>query len=218
MLPKDIIFEISYYCDFLTKHRFKLVNKNSYQVIKIIYIPKKYEDELNNNILKNYSHLKFLVLSSSFGKFTDDSIRHMTTLLSLDISYCSKITDGGIKHMTELRYLDISNTKITNEGIKHMGELRYLDISDTKITNDVIKHMTELRYLDISNTKITDDGIQHMRNLNFLSACEHCNITSKGVKYMNLHTLVIEGNYFTLDTFTQEDINSIPEFSAGGPI
>ena len=61
MIPKDMIYEISYYCDFLTKHRLMLINKSSHQVIKSIkiqYIPSKYK--LSDKIIKNYPDLKFL--------------------------------------------------------------------------------------------------------------------------------------------------------------
>ncbi len=60
MLIKDIIFEISYYCDFLMKHRLKLINKSSYEVVKITYIPIDYKEFLTDNIVKNYFDIKFL--------------------------------------------------------------------------------------------------------------------------------------------------------------
>ena len=52
------MYEISYYCDFLTKHRLKLVNKNSYHATKIVYIPSKYS--YPNYILERYSDIRFL--------------------------------------------------------------------------------------------------------------------------------------------------------------
>ncbi len=58
MIPKDIIYEISYYFDFLTKNKLKQINKTAYQVVRIMYIPKKY-GLLTNFIIKKYPEIKF---------------------------------------------------------------------------------------------------------------------------------------------------------------
>ena len=131
MLYKDIIGEISYYCDFLTKHRLKQINKSSYQFIKITYIPRKYIDdfEVTDEILKNYLDIKFLDIRFGIGsgrKITDDGIKHMNlhTLVASGLS--CEITDKGLQYMN-LHILDATgNIDITDTGIKHMKNLSIL--------------------------------------------------------------------------------------------
>ena len=139
MLPKDIIYEISYYCDFLVKHRLKLLNKISYQTMGITYIPRKYKYQLNDGILKKYSELKFLNVLCH-RNITDEGIKHMN-LHTLYASTNCGITDEGIKHMN-LHVLDVyHNEKITDEGIKYMN-LYALNASwNKKITDEGIKQM-----------------------------------------------------------------------------
>ncbi len=171
VLHKDIIGEILYYCDFLTKHRLKQINKSSYQFLKITYISKKYKGLVTDSILQKYSDIKFLMASyfppyitSSYPILTDKGIKHLN-LYMLIASWNTEITDEGIKHMN-LRIIDASNWNgITDEGIKHMN-LNALYISD--------------------NEKITDGGIEHM-NLDTLDASWNTKITNRSIKSMNLH-------------------------------
>ena len=144
MLPKDIIFEISFYCDFLMKHRLKLINKSIYKVVKITYIPNNYIPLLNDDILKIYLHLKFLDITDTDDvNVTDDGIKHLD-LYFLNVSgHCCEITDEGIKHMNNLRILYASyNTNITDEGIKNLNLEELAVACNDEITDNIQKDIS----------------------------------------------------------------------------
>ncbi len=214
MLPLDIFAEIAEQADFLTKLSLKQVNKTIRSRIKIKEIPNDFCHLLNDKILKLFPDLQILNARGPSSSITDEGLKHMNLLHTLDASLNTNITNEGIKHL-DLYVLQITyNDKITDDGIKNMKNLYYLDITfcnnitdaslihlnihtlivNTTITNNGIRHM-KLHTLNVNgNNNITDEGIKHM-NLYILHACG-CNskITDKGIKYMNLQELHVDGN------------------------
>ena len=131
--PFDIWNEIFEYLDqdILSQLRLRSVNKNTNElkIVNFFIIDQKYLNKLNNKILKQYDYIKYLNVWNN-PNITDEGIKHMTQLHSLDASWNEKITNEGIKHMTQLHSLNASyNEKITDEGIKHMTQLHSLNVS-----------------------------------------------------------------------------------------
>jgi hypothetical protein len=98
----------------------------------------------------------------------DDNILklYLKNIQRLDAYGSPNITDESIKHLTNLRTLDVGNTNITDDGIKNLTNLQKLYAYNLNITDEGIEHLTNLQILFTDgNPNITDEGIKHLTNL-----------------------------------------------------
>ncbi len=136
MLPLDIFQEIAERANFLTKIRLMQTCKEIRKRVKIRKIPWRYQRLLTDEILKYLPDLHTLDASRN-NKITNKGIRHLTNLQSLYASYNTNITNEGIKHLN-LHILDADrNKEITDEGIRNMTNLHILFAPYSRITHEL---------------------------------------------------------------------------------
>src|SRR3989344_7633155 len=94
-------------------------------------------DELDNYLPCKYTPKK---------NITDDEVKILHKIHTLDLSNCNNITDESVKFLHELYNLNLSNCYyITNESIKYLGGLYTLNISRCKnITDESVKMLKTL--------------------------------------------------------------------------
>ena len=88
-LSLEIVQLIYNFLNFEDQIKFRLLKKNYYEGLRIYnfyHIPEKYKKKLNDNILKNFIHVKYLDASYN-SKITD--INYMTNLQILNAEYAS---------------------------------------------------------------------------------------------------------------------------------
>ena len=101
----------------------------------------KYDDDLTTEILLTFKS-KIISIECNYN-ITNEGIKHLTQLRSLNLSSNKTITDEGIKPLTQLKNLNLfNNNTITDEGIKHLTQLRNLNLAGNRtITKKGIKHL-----------------------------------------------------------------------------
>ncbi|XP_072762566.1 F-box/LRR-repeat protein 14 [Anoplolepis gracilipes] len=135
-------------------------------------------------------------------RLSDEALRHvslgLTTLKSINLSFCVCITDSGIKHlarMPSLRELNLrSCDNISDIGIAYLAEggsrITSLDVSFCdKIGDQALVHISQglfnLKTLSLSACQISDEGIfkiaKTLHDLEILNIGQCSRITDRGV-------------------------------------
>ncbi|XP_076670209.1 F-box and leucine rich repeat protein partner of paired [Andrena cerasifolii] len=138
-------------------------------------------------------------------RVTDEALRHistgLSTLKSINLSFCVCIGDTGVKHlakMSSLRELNLrSCDNISDVGMAYLAEggsrVSSLDVSFCdKITDQALVHISQglfnLKSLSLSACQISDEGIckiaQTLHDLETLNIGQCSRLTDKG-----LHTI-----------------------------
>lgn len=113
--------------------------------------------EIDDKGISMLTNLETLILHHN-EQITDDCISRLTNLTYLDLSIDhphnpgsnNPISDEGIRHLFKLQTLNLKyNTMITNNGISMLTSLTELNIINNKlITEEGIKHLTNLTSLE----------------------------------------------------------------------
>ncbi|CAN0908814.1 Internalin I [Linum grandiflorum] len=102
----------------------------------------------------------------------------MTRLKEVDLSRCVKVTDDGIRHLVSISTLEVlrlSGTGLTEQGImmlSTLGELLVLDLGDLPVTDRALtslQALVKLEYLDLWGSNITNKGVPILRKFPKLS-------------------------------------------------
>lgn len=127
--------------------------------IKSMYDVDKFVDELAPNIIELYiGHITI----------TDDILKSLINLTTLDLGYIDTITDLELKYFINLTNLNL-NDDITDIALKNLINLTDLKLNN-KITNNGIKHLINLTNLNLcANNTITDMGLQNLINMTELN-------------------------------------------------
>lgn len=109
----------------------------------------------------------FIISGTSKQKYTDDTIKGLTNLRSLKLTY------GLVSSINKDKY-------ITNDGLKYLTKLESLTLTNTIISD--VSGLINLTYLDIINDNfyITDDSIRTLTNLKILKMIWQFNYSSDG--------------------------------------
>lgn len=211
-LPSELLQHISDFLDTRRQIYFRMTNRLNYNGIRITdlyHIPKKYRRKLNDNILKQHPHTKYLYCSLHI---TD--ISHLTNLIELNASLGTRLSDNhtlsclklekliaksnenfiDLNHLTNLKILNISgNCKMTNDGIKNCTQIAKLNIRGTNINN--INHLVNLRKLNYHNPNLTTQGFSKCTNLESIICTNDIdnNITMNFNYFTNLRKLGASG-------------------------
>jgi hypothetical protein len=152
------IYEIDNYKDLIknnvwTNITIKLVKKKRIQKfidsgwIKCFVKYDLFRSEIDDDLLKNFSHCKFLNLNE-----------------------CFQITNLGIKHVLNCPILLLGMTKINSDIIKYLSNCKELNLSQTNINNEDLKYLENVEDLDISYCRnITLSAIQYLKNIKTLN-------------------------------------------------
>jgi len=121
------------------------------------------------------------VLDVDFGglysctSITDEGLRHLGSVTTLNLSYCRLITDEGLRHLGSVTTLNLSYcSNITDEGLRHLGSVTTLDLtgysfSNSKITDEGLRHLGSVTTLNLSYCGlITDEGLRHLGSVTTL--------------------------------------------------
>lgn len=125
-------------------------------------------------------NIKNLILDlSSCLNITDEGVKNLVNISSLNISDCYKISDEGIKGLTNLRFINISGCpRLTEDAIKDLINLEGLKAIKTfSVTRDltsVLNKLTKLTSLAIGpNNEIIDiEGLTNLQSLT-LDSCRN---------------------------------------------
>ena len=140
------------------------------------------ECRLSDDALRQLTALTSLNMSGC-QQITDEGIRGLTQLQRLNM-YRSRVTDDGLRRLTRLTHLYIGcNLLITDEGIKHLPSLQQLGMRQcVNITDAGVAHLTQLTHLDMGLSKLTDAGIAHLTQLTHLDMAKSSRITDAGLQ------------------------------------
>ena len=151
--PKHYIFN-KYNDLFLSKHF------NSIQKLEIC---NSSDDLIYDTTIFKFVHLKHVSLLGNIS-LTDDGLKHLMGIHTLNLYRNKKITDDGLKHLTGIHTLNLyCNKNITDGGLKHLTGIHTLNLSNNEnITDGGLKHLTSIHTLNLSNNEnITDGGLKH---------------------------------------------------------
>ena len=103
--------------------------------------------EIDDDLLKNFSHCEYLNLNECYG-----------------------ITNEGIKYVLNCHTLLLGMTRINSDIIKYLSHCKVLHLSQTNIKNEDLKYLENVEDLDISYCKdITLSGIQYLKKIKILN-------------------------------------------------
>ena len=124
----------------------QIFNKNTKPEERFIHIEPDSYPKLTNNKIKELINLTSLNLANN-RVIKDDGINSLTNLTSLNLKNNFSITNNGINNLINLKSLNLDhNNFITNNGIKGLTNLTFLCIiRNMNITNDSIKHLSLLK-------------------------------------------------------------------------
>lgn len=159
---------------------------------------------LNQESAGGTQNLEYLGLQDC-QRLSDEALKHvssgLTSLKSINLSFCVSITDSGLKHlakMVSLRELNLrSCDNISDIGMAYLAEggsrISSLDVSFCdKIGDQALVHISQglfnLKSLSLSACQISDDGIARiaktLHDLETLNIGQCSRVTDKG-----LHTI-----------------------------
>lgn len=202
VLPLELIQYMFDYLIFKDQINLKSLSKNYYHSLRIydLYnIPEKYKDKLSDEILKNYSYIKYLDVSNNSNIKNINNLFNLQKLTAGRLCYDCKINDNDIKNLNLIE-LSIYNSDITN--LNHLTNLKKLTIQNikSKISNEGIKNLNleELCLFNDFDNKITNlshmINLNHMTNLKILYIYFGCQINDECIEDLNLEELYLYVN------------------------
>lgn len=103
--------------------------------------------EIDDDLLKNFSHCEYL-----------------------DLNECFRITNEGVKHVLNCSTLLLGMTQINSHIIKYLSHCKELNLSETNIRNEDLKYLENVEDLDISYCDfITLEGIKYLKKIKRLN-------------------------------------------------
>ena len=165
-----------------------LVNKMFYRLF----------NSYHNNKYSPVEHIKFVILKKikkpvpcyvrylcvGCQRITDDGLKHLKNVHTLDLWDCEEITDDGLKYLKNVHTLYLRGCrKITDDGLKYLKNTHTLNLSGCrKITDDGLKHLKNVHILHLNGCKkITGDGFKHLKNVHTLELNGCKKITDDGL-------------------------------------
>lgn len=178
---------------FFLKQPENLLNVATY--IKSLHI--SYVENLNDNIVKQFTNLKILLIDKQYSSLiTSKCIKMLTSLTKLEV--CGDKYFNAFKKLTNLKFLKIHRGfKIKDKYISRLSNLIQLSCKNTQITCNGIKYCTKLQHLEM-NGYISDEGIIPLTNLKSLliNFCITDNVITKltNLTYLNVKFADIDDN------------------------
>src|SRR3989338_9650836 len=158
------------------------------------YLPCKYAPKKNitDDEVKILHKIHTLDLSSC-NNITDESVKFLHELYNLNLSYCYNITDESIKYLGGLHTLDLLNCKnITDAGIISLVKRNNESVEEKDSGNNAPTVEDESEARGRNEVSRRNESVKMLRGLHTLniSGCE--NITDESIKMLGgLHTLNI---------------------------
>jgi len=124
----------------------------------------------SNWLLSQYPEVKNLdlifVRQTLTERVTNDFLRTLTNLKSLNLRKNYYISDDGLKDLINLETLKL-NDLISDESLRTLTNLKHLDISGNELISDeCLNYMTSLLSLELEESQqITGRGIENLTNL-----------------------------------------------------
>lgn len=136
---------------------------------------------LTSNCLMYVPNLTELDVSANH-KMRSESFKYVTNLTKLSVNYNAHyITDDALKYLPNLETLEaVFISGITDEGLKYVTKLKSLNICDNwGVTDEGLRYVTSLTELNASGceSRITNVGILYLKNLKRLRSISNRNIT-----------------------------------------
>lgn len=152
-------------------------------------------------------------------RLSDEALGHiaqgLTSLKSINLSFCVSVTDSGLKHLARMPQLKELNLRscdnISDIGMAYLTEggsgISSLDVSFCdKISDQALSHISQglfhLKSLSLNQCQITDEGIaklaKSLHELETLNIGQCSRITDKGLQFIaddliNLKTIDLYG-------------------------
>ncbi len=150
-------------------------------------------------------HLRRLYLDWTSNKVTDEGVKHLAGLTSLEelaLDY-TRVTDSGahfLLNLTSLRSLSLNRTLVGDQAMSLIGKLfslRELNLSETKVTDTGLNRLSDvlpcLTWFSVWGTGVTDTGMPCLARAEKL--VDHLGlgelpITDEGLRHLRgLHAL-----------------------------
>ena len=190
--------------NFKDQNYFLSCDRNLWYQLRIFVLPQKYGGLMNDKIIINddryyyFRKVNFVVNIWTFNwKITDEGLKYLTNVTSINLYCCSKITNEGLKYLTNVTSINLyCCSKITNEGLKYLTNVTSINLRECKkITDEALKYLTNATTINLEGCeKITDEGLKYLTNATTinLEGCEK--ITDEGLKYLtNATTIYLRG-------------------------
>ncbi|XP_035909320.1 F-box/LRR-repeat protein 14 [Anopheles stephensi] len=171
-------------------------------------------------------------------RLSDEALRHiaqgLTSLRSINLSFCVSVTDSGLKHLARMSRLEELNLRacdnISDIGMAYLTEgcssISTLDVSFCdKVADQAMVHISQglfqLRSLSLSACQITDDGLSRiaksLHDLETLNIGQCSRITDRGLEIVaaelvNLRAIDLYG-CTRLTPNALQKINQLPRLS-----
>lgn len=184
-LPFELWYHIFMYCDFLSKIRFRQVNKLAYllEIHDFYYINWKYLDKLTEDILRNYKFIRYLDISNNENIF---DISYLTNLEILNAGNECGLDNFSLTKFNLVKLYANNNSKITN--VNGMKRLKILHANDNCGIDD--KGIENLDLIELSinrNKKIIN--IEHLKNLKTLNISDNLIFSENNIQNKKLEKL-----------------------------
>lgn len=159
--------------------------------------------------LKQFKNLTSLSVKSLF--ITNESVKKLTNLAKLDISFCKLVDDNGIMGLRSLTDLHV-NANISEECLKNFPNLTRLDLKRVftyrQLRSVLMRQSDEYKY-ERCNRRISNVGLSYLKNLRYLSFDATCNkvINVKNLKKIFPELEIDSRSYEEILSFQDEYIN-----------
>jgi len=153
---------------------------------------------------------------------TDDCIKHLHGVHTIDLGYCCKITDKGLKALSGVHTINLSgyNTDITVEGYKAISGVHTINICSAPIEDDGLLALSGVKSIVLRYCKrITSRGIMGLVGAFSIDLTGCKGVCDKGINYLLdqdekkkvLKKLYIRGCSKISRDVTRRVVNNVPQ-------
>jgi hypothetical protein len=118
-----------------------------------------------NNLITTNIH-RFHIDLSGNQKVTDDVLKQFVDAYSIDLSDCP-ITNNSLIHMLTVHTINLTGCwDITDKGLSYLKWAKVINLSDCyNITDEGLKYLADAEYINLSYChNITNKGLEYIKN------------------------------------------------------
>ncbi len=195
----DMFIEVCKNLDFDNLLNLQLLSKYNKHLIrktKWFHVDVKLNNTSNindkvNYLATNFNFMKYILFLCD--NITDESVKMLCNVHSLDLSCCYNITDESAKMLGNVHSLNLTRCyKITDESVKMLGNVHTLNLNNyNKITDESVKMLGNVHSLDLTFCNITDELVKMLGNIHSLKLYGCDKIKDETVKMLEDKGVVI---------------------------
>jgi hypothetical protein len=171
--------------------KFKAIEK----VLKYMKVESHYVSLDLDTIQLITKYNKKNILIKCFGSITDNELKYLAGVHTINLSYCKLVTDNGLKYLSGVHTIDLTWCNlVTDNGLKYLsGVHTIILIGCRKIANDGLKYLAGVHTINLAGCdEITDSGLKYISVVENITLynCYRYQITKTGLDNLPKNCLV----------------------------